>query len=75
MPRLNAIHIFIRSGVILGCLVLGAVYTLAQTGSITGKIIDDFGGVIADAHRGKLIVPGIDRQVQSLRVLISYFAQ
>jgi Carboxypeptidase regulatory-like domain len=46
MPRLNAAHIFIRSGVVLGSLILGAVYTLAQTSSITGKVTDSFGSVI-----------------------------
>ena len=50
MPGLNATCIFIRTGAILGCLVLGAVYTLAQTGGITGKITDGFGAVIAGAE-------------------------
>jgi Carboxypeptidase regulatory-like domain len=50
MPRLNGAHIFTRSGVILGCLILGAVYTSAQTGGITGKIIDSVGAVITGAE-------------------------
>jgi len=50
MLRLNGAHIFIRSGVILGCLILEAVYTLAQTGSITGRITDSAGHVVAGAE-------------------------
>jgi hypothetical protein len=50
MPRLSATHIFICSGVILGCLILGAVYTSAQTSGITGKITDSVGAVITGAE-------------------------
>jgi len=60
MPSLNTTHIFIRSGVLLGCLVLGAVYTLAQTGSITGKITDITGSVIAGAVI-KAVISSSDR--------------
>jgi hypothetical protein len=64
MPRLNAICIFIRSGVILGCLVLGTVYTLAQTGGITGKITDSAGAVIAGAEV-KAVISSSDRVATS----------
>jgi len=60
MPRLNATHFFIRCGVILGCLILVAVYTLAQTGSITGKITDIIGSVIAGAEI-KAVISSSDR--------------
>ena len=50
MPGLNATCVFIRTGAILSCLVLGVVSTLAQTGGITGKITDGFGAVIAGAE-------------------------
>jgi hypothetical protein len=53
MPGLNAAHFFIRYGVILGCLILVAVYTLAQTGSITGKITDGSGALIAGAENAR----------------------
>jgi len=49
MPRLNATHIFIRSGVILGCLFLGAAYTSAQTSGIMGKVTDIAGNVVVGA--------------------------
>ncbi|MBO0724021.1 MAG: carboxypeptidase regulatory-like domain-containing protein, partial [Blastocatellia bacterium] len=50
MSRLNATHISIRSGLLLSSLISGAIYTSAQTGGITGKITDDFGGVIVGAE-------------------------
>jgi len=64
MPRLNATHFFIRCGVVLGCLILGAVYTLAQTGGITGKITDGFGAVIAGAEI-KALISSSDRAATS----------
>jgi hypothetical protein len=64
MPRLNATHFFIRTGAILGCLVLEAVSTLAQTGSITGKITDSIGAVIAGAEI-KAVISSSDRAATS----------
>jgi len=64
MPRLNAAHIFIHSGVILGSLILGAVYTLAQTGSISGKITDSVGYVVAGAEI-KAVILSPDRAATS----------
>ena len=64
MPRSNAAHIIIRSGVILGSLILGAVYTLAQTGSISGKITDSVGYVVAGAEI-KAVILSPDRAATS----------
>jgi len=50
MTRLNATQIFVRSVLILGSLISGAVYASAQTGGISGKITDGFGGVIVGAE-------------------------
>src|SRR5262249_51853706 len=51
-------------GAILGCLVLGAVSTLAQTGSISGKITDSAGYVVAGAEINAVILSP-DRAVTS----------
>jgi len=70
MPRLNAAHIFIRSGVILGSLILGAVYTLAQTGSISGKITDSVGYVVAGAEiKAVILSPDRAATSQAFRVI------
>jgi hypothetical protein len=57
MPGLNATHFFIRCGVILVCLILVAVYTLAQTGGISGKITDSVGYVVVGAEIKAVISP------------------
>ena len=64
MPRLNATHFFIRSWVVLGCLFLVAVYTLAQTGSVSGKITDSVGYVVAGAEI-KAVILSPDRAATS----------
>ena len=64
MPGLNATCVFIRTGAILSCLVLGVVSTLAQTGGITGKITDVFGAVIAGAEI-KAVISSSDRAATS----------
>jgi hypothetical protein len=64
MPGLNATRIFIRTGATLVCLVLGAVYTTAQTGSIIGKITDGVGALIAGAEI-KAVISSSDRAATS----------
>jgi hypothetical protein len=64
MPGLNAAHFFIRCGAILVCLVLGAVSTLAQTGSISGKITDSVGYVVVGAEI-KALISSSDRAATS----------
>jgi len=64
MSGLNATCGFIRTGAILGCLVLEAVSTLAQTGSITGKITDGIGAVISGAEI-KAVISSSDRAATS----------
>jgi len=64
MSGLNATCVFIRTGAILGCQVLEAVSTLAQTGSITGKITDGIGAVISGAEI-KAVISSSDRAATS----------
>src|SRR5262245_7336017 len=64
MPGLNATCVFIRTGAILSCLVLGVVSTLAQTGGITGKITDSVGYVVAGAEI-KAVILSPDRAATS----------
>ena len=50
MLRLNFNKSFIGSAVILGRLIIGALYVLAQAGSIAGKITDSAGNVVSGAE-------------------------